>query len=318
MRDQYKTGWLDRVVATLLRALHSMVAHPALLVGVILISIYGAIALIAPLAARPVGNDPYVLPRYGLVGDPEPPSLEHPLGLMQDRYDMLYGMVWGTRVAFRVGLLITLGRALIGITIGLISGYYGGRIDALMMRITDAFMAFPIVAGVLIMLTLFAGDQFGIQKGEGVDAIEIALIAFGWMQYARLVRGNVLVERSRDYVYAAVSTGARDRRILFRHILPNAAQGLFVMLASDVGAMVVTMAALTFIGLSGDKPLADWGMMLKYSRNWIVGAPTRAFEYWYTYVPPVVAIVLFSVGWGLIGDGLRETLDPRLRGVHLR
>jgi peptide/nickel transport system permease protein len=224
---------------------------------------------------------------------------------------VLYGLIWGARVAFRVGLLITLGRVLIGVPVGMVAGYYGGRLDALMMRATDAFLAFPVVAGVLLMLAVTV-DVWGIRLGEGDRAIVLALILFGWMQYARLVRGNVLVERAKEYVQAAVSIGAGGPRIILRHVLPNATNGLFVLIASDIGAMVVTVAALTFIGLSGDEPTADWGMILKFARNWVIGGPANAFEYWYTYIPPIVAIVLFSIGWNLIGDGLRDALDPQV------
>jgi peptide/nickel transport system permease protein len=278
-----------------------------------IVTIFAIVALAAPLLAPPEGDDPYDIPRDGLAGGPEPPSDEHPLGLMQDRYDMLYGIIWGTRVAFRIGVLITLGRLLLGVPLGLISAYYGGWVDALLMRITDAFLSFPIVAAVLIFLTVNL-DAWGVRLGKGDRAIVAALILFGWMQYARLIRGNVLVERAKDYVRAAVSIGVSNRRLIMRHILPNATQGLFVMAASDIGAMVITVAALTFIGFLGEQPSADWGMILKSGRNWIVGTPSNAFEYWYTYIPPILAIVLFSIGWNLIGDGLRDTFDPRMRG----
>jgi peptide/nickel transport system permease protein len=289
--------------------------RPELLIGILLVLFFAIVAIIAPVIAPPEGSDPYAIPKYGFSGDPEPPSREHPLGLMQDKYDLLYGLIWGTRVAFRIGLLITLGRVLIGIPLGVISGYYGGWLDALIMRITDAFLAFPIVAGVMVLMTV-QFDFFEIRLGEGDRAIIIGLILFGWIQYARLVRGNVLAERAKEYVKAAICVGAWDLRIIFKHILPNSTQGLLVLIASDIGTMVMTVAALTFIGFSGDAPTADWGMMLRISRNWVVGAPVNAFQYWYTYIPVIIAIILFSIGWNLIGDGLRDVLDPKLRGVR--
>jgi peptide/nickel transport system permease protein len=290
-----------------------ILSNSELMLGILIVLAFAAVAVAAPTIAPPEGEDPYVMPKDGYSPTPKPPSADHPLGTMEDQYDMLYGLIWGTRVAFRVGVLITLGRALIGVLVGVISGYYGGRIDALIMRITDAFLAFPIVAAVLLMLTVSL-DYWGIRLGEGDRAIVSALVLFGWMQYARLVRGNVLAERAKEYVEAAISIGGRDRRIIFRHVLPNATQGLFVLMASDVGAMVVTIAALTFIGISGEQPTADWGEILKSSRNWVIGAPTNAFEYWYSYIPPIMAIVFFSIGWSLIGDGLRQATDPRRRG----
>jgi len=209
---------------------------------------------------------------------------------------------------------VTAARLVIGLAVGLVSGYYGGWLDAVIMRVTDAFLAFPIVPATLVMLAFFGPlGLASLAAGSGVDAIiVVSLVLFGWMQYARLVRGNVLAERSKQYVEAAVTLGARGRHIILRHILPNIPQGLFVLAASDVGAMVVLGAVFTFLGLSGRRGLADWGWMLNTGRNWIIGTPSNAFQYWYAYLPPIAAIILFSVGWSLIGDGLRDVLDPRV------
>ena len=288
---------------------------PELSLGLLIVMGFAGVALFAPILAPPEYEDPYLMPQEGLVGDPEPPRAGHPLGLMEDKYDTLYGVIWGTRVAFQVGLGITLGRTLIGVVLGLLSGYFGGKIDVVIMRITDAFLAFPVIAAVMTLLTTTVGF-IGILVGEGDRAIIIALIIFGWMQYCRLIRGNVLAERVKEYVSAARSIGVSEGRILFRHVLPNASRGLFALVASDIGAMVVIVAALTFIGLAGNAATADWGMMLKHSRNWVIGTPETALKYWYTYVPPIITIVLFSIGWNLIGDGLRDYFDPRMRGVR--
>jgi peptide/nickel transport system permease protein len=144
--------------------------------------------------------------------------------------------------------------------------------------------------------------------------IALTLISFGWMSYARLMRGNVLAERNKEYVQASIAVGAPHRRILFRHLLPNVSQSLLVLVASDIGAMVALVAALNYLGLvqgSWGILTANWGEMLNASRDWIV-TPGTAFEYWYTFIPPSLAIVLFSAGWNLVGDGLRDVLDPRL------
>ena len=290
-------------------------SNSELIIGCLIVLAFSLVAIMAPDIAPPVEEDPYIIPKDGYSSLPQPPSPDHPMGTMQDQYDVLYGLVWGTRVAFQVGVIITLGRALIGVILGVVSGYYGGGLDAVMMRITDAFLSFPVMAGILIMVVILGGGFFGIRTGGADRIIVLALIIFGWMQYARLMRGNVLAERAKEYVEAAISIGARDRRIIFRHVLPNATQGLFVLMASDVGAMVVTVAALTFMGISGLEPTADWGRMLQWSRNWIVGTPANAFEFWFTYIPPSLAIVFFSVGWSLIGNGLRQAVDPRRRGL---
>jgi peptide/nickel transport system permease protein len=288
--------------------------NPGLLLGLVIVLSFVAVAIAAPIIAPPEGDDPYTMPRDSYRVEPEAPRAGHPLGTTEQSFDVFYGLVWGSHIAFRIGLSVTAARLVIGLAVGLISGYYGGWLDAVIMRITDAFLAFPIVPATLVMLVFFGPlglASFG--AGSGVDAvIVISLVLFGWMQYARLVRGNVLAERSRQYVEAAVTLGARGRHIILRHILPNIPQGLFVLAASDVGAMVVLSALFTFLGLSGRRGLADWGWMLNTGRNWIIGTPANAFQYWYTYLPPIAAIVLFSVGWSLIGDGLRDVLDPRV------
>ncbi len=287
--------------------------RPGLLLGMVIILGFVAVAIVAPILAPPEGDDPYTMPRDSYRVQPEPPRPGHPLGTTEQSFDVFHGMVWGTHIAFRIGLSVMIGRAIMGLVVGLLAGYYGGWLDAIVMRITDGFLAFPIVPATLVMLAFF-GPRPVARVGEksGVDSIIIlSLILFGWMQYARLVRGNVLLERAKQYVEAAAAIGARDLHIIWRHILPNVPQGLFVLIASDIGAMVVLAAVFTFLGLSGRRGLADWGYMLNIGRNWIIGTPSNAFQYWYVYLPPIAAMVLFSVGWNLIGDGLRDALDPR-------
>lgn len=301
-----------------------LLSRPSLFVGLLAILAFALVALAAPIIAPPQSDDPYVIPRDGFSPIPAPPRPGHPLGTLEGQSDIWYGLVWGTRVAFRVGLTITIGRALIGVLLGLIAGYYGRWVDATLMRITDAFLAFPLMAAAMVMLVIF-GDILNTLPSGGrllmSNRIEfvliIALILFGWMPYARLIRGNMLAEREKEYIQAARSIGVKNRRMIFRHLLPNVTQGLFVLLAADVGAMVVFVAAFSFMGFGAttqSELKADWGQMLSLARNWIIGgSPGNPFEFWYTYIPVSAAIVLFSIGWNLIGDGLRDVLDPRLR-----
>jgi peptide/nickel transport system permease protein len=282
-------------------------ARPALIAGVLIVLAFLVVAVAAPVIAPPQGESPYLVPKDGRSPIPKPPSPAHPLGTMEGQGDVFYGLIWGTRAAFRLGLLITLGRVLIGVPLGLVSGYYGRLVDATIMRMTDAFMSFPIMAVAMVMLAV-------IDRTEQI--VVVTLILFGWMSYARLIRGNVLSEREKEYVQAAISTGANGRRIILRHLLPNSTHGLFVLVASDVGAMVVLVSVFNFMGLIGPpigQVAADWGHMLSFSRNWIIGSPANAFAYWHTYIPASAAIVLFSIGWNLIGDGLRDVFDPYLR-----
>lgn len=197
---------------------------------------------------------------------------------------------------------------------GLLAGYLGGLFDAVLMRVTDAFRAFPIFIAVMVMSTLLQYGPFaGSQSVQAI--IAWALILFGWMPYKRLVRGNVLAERSKEYVQAARALGVQAHRIVLRHVLPNrVAKGVFVVAASDVGAMVVLISVFSFIGLGGGAhPVADWGQMLAFSRDWIIGAPGTGFQYWYTYIPASLAILIFAAARNLVGDGLDALLDPRHR-----
>ncbi len=286
-----------------------------LVTGAVLVLAFAAMALAAPFLAPPAEGDPDQIPGLFFAIPPVEPSPNHPLGLMPGQHDIFYGIVWGSRVAFQVGLLITAARALLGILVGLSAGYLGGFVDAALMRVTDAFMAFPVFIAVMVMSTLL---QFGLFRGTqgGVQVIiALALILFGWMQYAHLVRGNVLAERSKEYVQAARAVGVQAHRILFRHVLPNCvAKGVLVLVASDVGAMVVLLSVFSFIGVGGRaRAVADWGQMLAFSRDWIIGTPGTGFQYWYTFIPASLAILIFAVAVNLVGDGLDALLNPRLR-----
>lgn len=302
----------------------SALKRPSLIIGGLVVLLFVIAAVGAPLIAPPVEQNmdmPDHIPRYGMSSQPTPPSAEHPLGLLAGQYDIFYGLIWGARAALQAGILVVAGRVIIGVLLGLIAGYYGKWADAILMRLTDAFLAFPIMAAAMVMVVLFGRETEYVVRGfhymvpsREEQVLIVTLVAFGWMPYARLIRGNLLAEREKEYVQAAHASGVRSWRIILRHLLPNSTQGLFVTGASDVGAVVVLLAAFTFIGLihpSMHGMKAEWGHILTAARNWIIGSPANAFEYWYTYVPVSAAIIFFSIGWNLIGDGLRDVLDPR-------
>ena len=302
-----------------------------LIFGSILILAFLVIAILAPIIAPPEGDFPelpYIIPRDGYKNLPLPPNPDHPLGTLPDQYDIFYGLIWGTRRAFLVGISITLGRTLIGLVFGLISGYYKGIFSNLIMRVTDAFMSIPTIAAAALMFAYFGEIAAPFTAGGYIDPatsfqnenrnafiIILSLILFGWMQYVHLVRANVISEREKEYVVAAKSVGSHNGRIISKHILPNATKGLYVLIASDIGGMVALVSLFYFIGLIGNSPyglVADWGQILSVSRDWIVGIPSQPFIYWYTFMPAVSAIALFTIGWSMIGDGVRNLLDPRL------
>jgi peptide/nickel transport system permease protein len=173
------------------------------------------------------------------------------------------------------------------------------------MRITDIFLTMPFLIAALVLSAILS-PVFG----KSILAPIIALIVFGWMSYARLIRGDILSIKERDYVTAARVVGSTDGRIMVRHILPNAIFPTLVVSSMDMGSYVITFAALSFLGIGAEVGYADWGQLLSFARNWI----TQLSEYWYIVVYPGLALVLFVLSWNLIGDAVRDIFDPRMRG----
>lgn len=280
--------------------------RPLSLLGLGLILFFAFVAVAAPVLAPPAENarDPYEIPQFGYSPDPIPPSREHIFGTTEQQYDLYYGIVWGTRTAFKVGVAVVAVSLTAGILIGGLAGFYGGWIDEILMRLTDIVMAIPGIVLAVVIVTV---------RGPGLMNVLIAIAAVSWPSYARLVRGDVLSVKQTEFVLAARALGATDARILFRHILPNSIYPVIVVASLDIGAIVITAAALSFLGLGAPIGYADWGQLISLSRNWILGAPGRPLAYWHTVVLPGGSIFLFVLGWNLLGDAFRDILDPRQR-----
>jgi peptide/nickel transport system permease protein len=324
-----KIGRLERFLGPdNYRVIKGLFTTPASIAGFFLIAFFALIALGAPLIAPPLPNrDPYKIPRDGFSPDPKPPMSEwkrtppplpfwwksimgtdkwvHLFGTASGQWDIFYGVIWGTRTAFWTGILITSLTLLIGVLIGTVSAFYGGWLDNVMMRIVDIFLTLPFIMAALILAAVLTP-----KLGRSVLPTVIALIAFGWMGYARLVRGDILSVRERDYVLAARVIGVKDSRIMFSHILPNAIFPTLVIASLDVGTYVLSFAALSFLGIGTDIGYADWGQLLSFARSWITSLGT----YWYIVVFPGLALVFYVLGWNLVGDALRDVLDPKMRG----
>jgi len=311
---------------------------PTSVAGIVILMIFIFIAIAAPwLAPTPENSrDPYMIPRDGFSTSPTQPSDEHIFGTTEGQYDIYYGVIWGTRTAFRVGVVITLITSLVGLVIGSFSAYYGGWVDELLMRLTEIFQAFPFLlaaitltsvlqtiygrgeAGTLMFMSrVLAFLTFGHNPADPVDPIQLqiltgmlAIIFFGWMTYARVIRGNILAIKEYEFALAARAIGAGDMRILFRHLLPNAVFPVLVLASMDIGSYVLAFAALSFLGLGAQRGYADWGQMISFARNWV---PSLA-QNWFIVVYPGLAIVFFVLSWNLVGDALRDILDPRMRG----
>ena len=309
------------------RILRGLLKTPASIIGFILIALFILIAIFAPAICPPVGKDPYKIPRDGFSGEPKAPGTVwkknvpdipfwyktvtgndewvHILGTAQGQYDIFYGIVWGTRTAFRTGIIVVLSTVLIGIILGSLAAYYGKWVDQLIMRIVDIFMTVPYIMMALIMAAVLTPVI-----GRSLIPAILALITFGWMGYARIIRGDILSVKQRDFVLAAKVSGVKDGRILFRHILPNAIFPTLVLASLGIGDVVLSFAALSFLGIGTEIGYADWGQVLSFARNWI----TSLGQYWYIVVYPGLTLVFFVMGWNLVGDALRDVLDPRMRG----
>ncbi len=278
--------------------------RPMSLLGFGIIGSFLLVAVFAPvIAPTPAGaRDAYIIPQFGYSPDPVLPSREHIFGTTEQQYDLFYGMVWGTRTAFRVALQVVGMAMIIGLLIGGAAGFYGGWIDEILMRLTDIVLAFPdiLLAVVIVAVT-----------GPSLNHVMYSVMAVSWPSYARLVRGDVLSVKERDFVTAARALGASDARILFRHILPNSIYPVLVVASLSMGSIVITAAALSFLGLGAPPGYADWGQLISLSQNWIMGASGDPFAYWHTVVIPGLAIFLFVLGWNLLGDAARDILDPR-------
>jgi peptide/nickel transport system permease protein len=287
------------------------------IIGLSIIVFYILLALLAPYLAPPgnvtQGGDPNMIPidsnllaRLGLR--PQPPSPQHPFGTMDGQYDLYYGCIWGARSALRIGVIVAGTSLVLGLLIGIIASYYGGWIDEVLMRFTDIIFAFPYL--ILCMTLVVVLVPIGFAR---LDAVMIAMVIVGWPGYARLIRGEVLRIKNEDYVEAAKSVGCSDARVIGRHILPNSIYPVLVVFTLDVGTIVLAAAALSFLGLGAPVGYADWGQIIASSENWIYGSPSNPFGFWYTFVIPGVFISMFVMGWNLLGDALRDILDPTLR-----
>jgi peptide/nickel transport system permease protein len=282
-----------------------LVRNPLSLMGIIIIVVFAIIAIFAPLIApTPEGHrDAYMIPRDGYSATPHPPSEEHIFGTTEGQYDIFYGVVWGTRSAFRVALVVMGIVVAIGIVLGSLAGYFGGLLDDVIMRITDIFLAFPAL--ILAMAIVAA-------IGPSLRSVMIALTAIWWPSYARLIRGDILQVREEDYIEASRGLGASSGRVIIRHVLPNAIYPTLIMASLDIGAVVLSAAALSFLGLGAPEGYADWGQLTSFARNWIVGPVADPLKYWYAVTIPGLFILFFVLGWNLLGDAFRDIFDPRL------
>jgi peptide/nickel transport system permease protein len=256
--------------------------------------VFVAIVLASIFAEQLVPYDPIAQDFMVLM---QPPSTQHWLGTDSLGRDILSRIIFGTRIALIVGILAVFLALAVGVGLGLIAGYYGGVVDSVIMRIMDGLFAFPIL---ILAIGLMA--VLGLGLVNIIIAVAVGFIA----PFARVTRGDVLAVREEAYVEAARLTGVRDLAIIFRHVLPNVLAPIIVQGALRVSGAIITEAGLSFLGLGIPPPTPVWGSMISEGRQFIVMAP------WISTFPGI-ALMLAVVGLNLLGDGLRDTLDPRLK-----
>ncbi|WP_090670733.1 ABC transporter permease [Aureimonas jatrophae] len=260
-----------------------LVAGLALLAGFLLL------ALLAPLVA------PYDPIFQDAAARLAPPSLAHPFGTDNYGRDILSRIIWGTRIDLQLAVFGVVFPFLIGTVVGTVSGYFGGLVDNIFMRVVDVVLAFPFLVLMLSVITIL---------GPGLQSFFIAMALVGWVSYARLVRAQILVLKSSDFALAARSLGFGHARIMFRHLLPNALTASVVFAMSDCVLVLLSGAAISYLGLGVQPPAAEWGIMVAEGQAFLARA-------WWISAFPGLAIVLLAFSFSLVADGLGDVLGRR-------
>jgi len=259
-------------------------------VGLVVVGFIALIAVGAPIVSP---YDPST--DANLAESRQPPSAQHFFGTDRLGRDMLRRIAHGARISLLVGLAVVAGASTMGVTLGMLSGYLGGKADTVIMRMMDVLLAFP---GILLAIAIVA------VRGPGLLNTMLAVAVVGIPGYARVMRSMVLSLREREYVVAARMVGTRDRRIMFRHIFPNSMSPLIVQATLGIGGAILFAAALGFLGLGAQPPLPEWGAMISDGIPFLRTDPHMVFF-------PGFAIMITVLGFNLLGDGLRDALDPQ-------
>ncbi|MCB6177607.1 ABC transporter permease [Rhodobacter sp. Har01] len=282
--------------------------HKGAMTGLFVLTLIVAFVVIGPLVWRVDGT--YIDPDAAkmILGRNKPPSWAHPLGTDQVGRDMLARMMLGGKVSLAVGLVAMLVSIFIGTTVGVLSGYFR-RMDGVLMRLTDLFLSLPLLPLLLVLMFLYGERVKGV-FGPELGTFLLVVLGIGvtsWMHSARIVRGNVLALKEREFVLAARSIGTPSRRIITRHILPNVVSAVMVAATLGIAGAIITESVLSFLGLGFPPDFPTWGGLLNEGYVNLTTYPSRV-------IFPGIAISLTVLSVNYIGDGLRDALDPRIRG----
>ena len=264
---------------------------PLAAAGAGVVIVYALLAVAAPILA------PHAPVTQFLEHRLDPPSRAFPLGLDQLGRDILSRILYGARLSLIIGLVVVVLGGVVGTAVGITAGFVGGRLDNVMMRITDVFFAFP---------SLILAMAIAAALGPSLTNTMVAIAIVTWPVYARLSRAQTLVLRRLEFVEAARAMGLTDVRIIVRHVLPNALSPLIVQASFNMGEAILIAAGLSFIGFGAQPPTPEWGVMVSEGRDYIT-------TQWWVPTIPALAILLAVTGFNLLGDGLRDLMDPRMR-----
>ena len=271
--------------------LAELLSDPTAVVGLVILAVMFTVAVACPLIAP---HDPNALNVYAEL---KSPSFHHLLGSDELGRDELSRIIYGARVSLLTSSAVGVVILVVGVSVGTLSGLAGGWVDGLIMRVVDVLLAFPS-----LLLALAVSGTLG----PGLLNLSLALAAVWWVDYARLVRGLVLEVKERPFIEGARALGVPPGRIALRHVLPNIAAPVIVLATLQTGRLLLALAALSFLGLGVAPPTAEWGAMLNDGKNYLYTAPQLMLY-------PGLAITITALGFNLLGDGLRDVLDPRLR-----
>ena len=264
---------------------------PSAVLGLVIVVGLLVLAVVAPWLPGPGPNEQDVVNRYAS------PSWDHPLGTDNLGRDELARILHGTRTSMLVSVAVGVVVLVIGVAIGTVSGLVGGFVDGIVMRLVDVLLAFPSL--------LLALAVTGV-LGPGLVHLAAAMVVVWWAGYARFVRGLVLSIRERPYIESARALGMTERRIAFRHVLPQVVPPVVVLATLQSGRLLLALSGLSFLGLGAQPPTPEWGAMLSDAQNYLANAPQLM-------VYPGITITVAALGFNLLGDGLRDLLDPKLR-----
>ena len=266
--------------------------NPLLLAGGAVAVLIVVVAVFAPLLAPFPADAGSATHPFAVL---RPPSAVHWFGTDQVGRDVASRVIYGARVSPVIAVFVLLIAGVIGIPLGVVAGYFGGWLDDVIMRVTDVFLAFPALLLALVLAAVLP---------PSLTTVTIAIAATWWPWYTRLIRGQAASVAGRPYVEACRALGISRRRIIFRHILPNSITPLIVQLSLDFGGVILTVSALSFLGLGAQDPTPDWGLMVAEGQAYFTTA-------WWLVTFPGLAILITAFGFNLLGDGLRDQLDPR-------